>query len=85
MIHPPLSVSSFHHLRMTSGVSASSGKVSRLEPFRKVATSIREHWDGIVSFMQTWVTNGVIEVVNGLLQLAKRMARGFRTFRHFPS
>jgi transposase len=57
--------------------------VSRLEPFRKVAVSIREHWQGVVAFMQTRVTNGAIEAVNGLIQLAKRMARGFRSFRYF--
>jgi len=56
---------------------------SRLEPFKKVAKSIREHWDGIVAFMETRLTNGLIEAINGLLQLAKRMARGFRSFTNF--
>ena len=56
---------------------------SRLQPFRKLADSVMEHWDGIVAFLETRVTNGVIEAVNGLLQLAKRLARGFRSFRNF--
>jgi len=56
---------------------------SRLEPLRKLADSVMEHWDGIVAFLETRVTNGVIEAINGLLQLAKRMARGFRSFRNF--
>lgn len=56
---------------------------SRLEPFRKLATTIRAHWDGVVAFLETRVTNGLIEAINGLLQLAKRMARGFRSFKHF--
>ncbi len=56
---------------------------SRLEPFKKVAKSIREHRDGIVAFMETRLTNGLIEAINGLLQLAKRMARGFRSFTNF--
>ena len=56
---------------------------ARLEPFRKLADSIMEHWDGIVAFLETRVTNGVIEAINGLLQLAKRLARGFRSFRNF--
>jgi len=56
---------------------------SRLEPFRRLADSIMAHWEGIVAFLETRVTNGVIEAVNGLLQLAKRMARGFRSFSHF--
>lgn len=33
--------------------------------------------------METRETNGVMEAVNGLLQLAKRMARGFRSFACF--
>ena len=58
-------------------------KRSRLAPFKKLADSLRGHWDGITAFMQTRVTNGVIEAINGLLQLAKRMARGFRSFATF--
>ena len=56
---------------------------SRLQPFKDVARSIREHWDGIVAFLETRVTNGLVEAINGLIQLAKRMARGFRSFRNF--
>ena len=56
---------------------------ARLLPFRKLADSVMEHWDGITAFLQTRVTNGVIEAINGLLQLAKRMARGFRSFQNF--
>ena len=55
----------------------------RLKPFQKLAQSIKEHWDGIVAFIETRVTNGVIEAINGLLQLAKRLARGFRSFKTF--
>lgn len=56
---------------------------SRLKPFKKLAKTIREHWDGVLAFMKTRVTNGVIEAINGLLQLAKRLARGFRSFKNF--
>jgi len=56
---------------------------SRLGSFKKVAKSLREHWDGIVAFMETRLTNGLIEAINGLLQLAKRLARGFRSFINF--
>jgi transposase len=56
---------------------------SRLEPFKKVARSIRAHWDGIVAFLETGITNAAIEATNGILQLAKRMARGFRSFKNF--
>jgi len=58
-------------------------KRSRLEPFKKLADTLREHWAGVVAFMETRVTNGVIEAINGILQFAKRMARGFRSFATF--
>jgi transposase len=50
-------------------------KLSRLEPFRELAGSIQQHWSGVVAFLKTRLTNGAIEAVNGLLQLAKRLAR----------
>ncbi len=56
---------------------------ARLAPFRKLADSVMEHWEGIVAFLETRVTNGVMEAINGVLQLAKRLARGFRSFRNF--
>jgi transposase len=56
---------------------------SRLEPFKKLAGTIREHWEGVTAFMKTRITKGSIEAINGLLQLAKRMARGFRSFKNF--
>ncbi|MGI6495262.1 MAG: ISL3 family transposase [Kiritimatiellia bacterium] len=56
---------------------------SRLEPFRKLSRTLKTHWDGILAFMETRLTNAAMEAVNGILQLAKRMARGFRNFHYF--
>ena len=56
---------------------------SRLAPFRKLAKTIKAHWMGILAFMETRLTNAAMEAVNGILQLAKRMARGFRNFHYF--
>lgn len=58
-------------------------KLSRFKPFKALAQTIQNHWDGVVAFLKTRLTNGAIEAVNGLLQLAKRLARGFRSFRYF--
>lgn len=33
--------------------------------------------------MKTRLTNGLIEAINGILQLAKHTARGFRPFSNF--
>jgi transposase len=56
---------------------------SRLEPFRALARTIRQHWDGILAHFDTKLTSAAIEAVNGTIQLAKRTARGFRNFLFF--
>jgi transposase len=56
---------------------------SRLLPMRKLARTIREHWEGILGYFASGLTNAAIEAVNGCIQLAKRLARGFRNFRFF--
>ena len=56
---------------------------SQLNPFRKLARTIKSHLQGILAFMETRLTNAAIEAVNGILQMAKRMARGFRNFHYF--
>ena len=58
-------------------------KLSRLEPFRELAHSIQKRWRGVVAFSEDAAHQRCIEAVNGLLQLAKRLARGFRSLRYF--
>jgi transposase len=41
---------------------------------------VRRHLEGIVAWVQTRQTNGFLEALNGLLQVAKRRARGFTRF-----
>jgi transposase len=56
---------------------------SRLPEMKKVVASIRKHWDGIVAYLETRLTNGPAEAVNGLIQTAKRKSRGFRSSDYF--
>jgi transposase len=56
---------------------------SRLEPFKKLARTIKAHRDGIVRWMSTKVTNGILEGFNSLIQAAKRKARGYSTTKTF--
>jgi transposase len=53
---------------------------SRLAPFRKLAKTFHQYWAGIVSYFACRITQGAIEAINGIIQLAKRRARGFRNF-----
>ena len=45
---------------------------SRLEPMKEAAYFIKRHWDGIVKYTTTKITNGVLEGINSIIQAVKR-------------
>lgn len=55
---------------------------SRLGPMVRVAQTIREHWDGVLRWFETYISNGILEGINSLIQAAKAKARGYRTTRN---
>lgn len=55
---------------------------SRLEPIKKVARTIKEHWAGILNWFQSQATTGLLEGINSLVQAAKARARGYRSTRN---
>ena len=52
---------------------------SRLEPMKRAAATIRRHWDGILRWFSSRLSNGILEGMNSLIQAAKSRARGYRT------
>ena len=56
---------------------------SRLEPFKKLALTIKEHLDGILTHFDERYSNGMAEGINSRLQAAKARARGFRRTENF--
>lgn len=57
----------------------------RLEPMKKAAKTIKEHWDGIVNWFESKINNGILEGLNSLIQSAKSKARGYRTFKNYKA
>jgi transposase len=55
----------------------------RLEPFKKLAVTLKQRIDAVVRGMLDNRSNAYVEAMNGLLQQAKRAARGFRTATNF--
>lgn len=55
----------------------------RLDPFKTLAKTISERIDAVVRGMTDNRSNAFVEAMNGLLQQAKRAARGFRTSSNF--
>lgn len=58
---------------------------SRLAPFKKLAATIRNHWQGILAYFPHRITSAAIESINGIIQTARRRARGFRTFENLKA
>lgn len=56
---------------------------AKIPAFMKFANTVRAHWSGIVHFVETHITNGILEGINSKIQLAKRRARGYRNINNF--
>ena len=56
---------------------------SRLDPFKRLAATLKAHFDSVVRGMLDHRSNAFVEAMNGLMQQAKRAARGFRTAANF--
>ena len=71
--------------RATSDLKAwlSWARRCRLEPFKKLALTLRQRMAAVVRGMVDHRSNAFVEAMNGLLQQAKRAARGFRTSKNF--
>lgn len=55
----------------------------KIVPFMDFAKTVRSHMTGIISFVRTRISNGLLEGINSKIQLAKRRARGYRNIENF--
>jgi transposase len=56
---------------------------SRLTPITEAAKTVKKHWDGILNYFDSRITNGILEGINSIVQLQKRNARGFKNIQYF--
>ncbi len=61
----------------------SSTMRSRLEPMKKFVRTLRKHYDGVLAFIGTRLTNAVGEGLNRIVKIVKNRASGFRTLAAF--
>jgi transposase len=54
---------------------------SKLEPFAKLAKTIKKHKDGIIAYVETGLSNGVVEGINNKIRAIIRRAYGFRNLK----
>jgi len=58
---------------------------AKLKHFKKFANTIKAHWTGILNYINSNISNGILEGINNKIQLAKRRARGYRNTDNFIS
>ena len=56
---------------------------SRLEPMKKFVETVQRHYDGILAFIDTGLTNAIAEGLNRIVKIVKNRASGFRTLDAF--
>jgi transposase len=56
---------------------------TKIPAFQKFANTLRAHWTGIIHFVESNMTNAILESINSKIQLAKRRARGFRNINNY--
>ena len=56
---------------------------SKLKPMLELIETIKKHWNGILNYFTSRITNGKIEAINGQIQKLKREARGYRNVGNF--
>ncbi len=49
----------------------------------KVAYTIMNHWEDILRWFDSLISNGILEGFNSLIQSAKTKARGYRSHKKF--
>ena len=54
---------------------------SQMEQIKKVARTVKNHWNGVLAWFDSKLTNALLAAVNGLIQSATSRARGYRSIK----
>jgi len=87
-VHLKLSFDDFYALRSPRAAAqyltrwCNWASRSRVPSMIEAARTIRRHWQGVLRWFTSKITNGILEGINSLIQAAKAKARGYRTTRN---
>jgi len=56
---------------------------SRLEPLREAAHTIKRHWQCVINWKLSRISNGLLKGLNSLIQTAKSKAKGYSISKNF--
>ncbi|PZS11612.1 MAG: hypothetical protein DLM64_06375 [Solirubrobacterales bacterium] len=59
-------------------VSCTDDREEHRRAVKDFVTLVEKHWDGILAWHKTHLSNGLLEGINSLIQAAKARARGYR-------
>ena len=60
-----------------------AGLRSRLQPLREFVKTLKKHWEHVLAFIRTPITNAVGEGINRIIKIVKNRASGYRTLNAF--
>lgn len=60
-------------------------KHTRIEPLVKMGFTVTNHFAGILNYFDNGLTNGRLEGMNSIIQMARTRARGFRNIKNFKT
>jgi len=60
-------------------------RATELQPLIDFAEMLESHWQGVIRWHHSQVSNGLLEGLNSLVQAAKRRARGYRSSRNYKT
>lgn len=87
-VHLKLSFDDFYALRSPRAAAkylarwCSWASRSRVPAMIDAARTIRRHWNGVLRWFTSKISNGILEGINSLIQAAKAKARGYRSTRN---
>lgn len=58
---------------------------SEVQPFKTFVKTVKSHWSGIVNYIDSKISNGILEGINSKIQLAKSRAQGYHNIENFIS
>lgn len=58
---------------------------SRLDRMKAFCETIKDHWEGILSYFDHRYTNAILEGTNSIIQKIKERSRGFRNVEYFKT
>ena len=56
---------------------------AKIPAFMAFSKMVKAHWSGIIHFVESHITNALLEGINSKVQLAKQRARGYRNTGNF--